>query len=173
MGKVVDLKGQRFGRLVAIKPTNKRSKHGLVLWECQCDCGNTHLVNTNLLGRGHTTSCGCLRIENLMRIPRHLKGLKRKDKKGYKFGWLTVIKEADIRKSNVLTWRCLCRCGKEVNVISTNLQAGLVKSCGCRSVAELMTRDHTKYLCADDISNDMIQATILKRKIERYINERI
>ena len=34
-----DLKGQKFGHLVAIKPVGK-TKHGNLVWECKCDCGN-------------------------------------------------------------------------------------------------------------------------------------
>ncbi len=31
-------------------------------WNCTCDCGNNHVVSTNLLNRG-VQSCGCLAIE--------------------------------------------------------------------------------------------------------------
>ena len=34
-----DLKGQRFGRLTIIEPTEDRSTNGGVLWRCNCDCG--------------------------------------------------------------------------------------------------------------------------------------
>lgn len=56
-----DYTGQRFGRLVAIKPTDKRVG-SYVVWECKCDCGNTHYVATKCLGRS-TNSCGCLQKE--------------------------------------------------------------------------------------------------------------
>lgn len=52
-----DLTGQRFGRLVAIKPTGKKS-HTNVIWLCQCDCGKQVEVSTSNLGK-HTYSCGC------------------------------------------------------------------------------------------------------------------
>lgn len=58
-GKKVDLTGMRFGKLTAIKPTEKRS-HGSIVWECQCDCGNTTLVRPDALKSGATQSCGCL-----------------------------------------------------------------------------------------------------------------
>lgn len=35
-----DLTGKRFGRLTAIRPTDKRDSNGSVLWVCRCDCGN-------------------------------------------------------------------------------------------------------------------------------------
>lgn len=50
----VDLTGQRFGRLTAVRYV-KGSK-----WECLCDCGTPHLVCTGDLRRGDIKSCGCL-----------------------------------------------------------------------------------------------------------------
>ena len=58
----LDLTGQRFGRLVAIKE-NGRSKSRQVLWLCQCDCGNTHIVPSSQLKNASIRSCGCLRSE--------------------------------------------------------------------------------------------------------------
>lgn len=57
-----DIRGMRFGRLVAIEPIESRGR-GRVVWRCVCDCGNEACVlNYNLLGN-HTLSCGCLRKE--------------------------------------------------------------------------------------------------------------
>ena len=56
---VKDLTGQRFGRLVVIKPTERRYNRCIV-WLCECDCGNkTEVVSANLT-KGLTKSCGCL-----------------------------------------------------------------------------------------------------------------
>ena len=57
-----NLTGQRFGRLTAVNPTNKRSGSSIV-WECECDCGNKTMVSTACLVSGDTRSCGCLRDE--------------------------------------------------------------------------------------------------------------
>lgn len=62
MGKFQDLTGQRFGRLVAIKPIGKSKKHGTI-WECQCDCGNTVNQPINKLVFDRVKSCGCYRKE--------------------------------------------------------------------------------------------------------------
>lgn len=56
----VDLTGKRYGKLTVIelveyKP-NSRSK-----LLCQCDCGNTHIVQHSNLVTNHIQSCGCLR----------------------------------------------------------------------------------------------------------------
>ena len=59
MAKVKDITGQRFGKLVAIRQTERRV-NGSVIWECKCDCGNTALVSLQHLIRGKTKSCGCI-----------------------------------------------------------------------------------------------------------------
>lgn len=60
MGKKIDLTGQRFGRLVVLGESKKRSG-GHVCWWCQCDCGELACVQENVLRIGTTKSCGCLR----------------------------------------------------------------------------------------------------------------
>ena len=54
--------GDRFGRLVAICPTEQRSARSVV-WECKCDCGESVNVRATSLTSGHTTSCGCAHKE--------------------------------------------------------------------------------------------------------------
>lgn len=54
-----DITGQRFGKLVALYPTKERISNNVV-WQCQCDCGNTHKAYTKLLLSGKVQSCGCL-----------------------------------------------------------------------------------------------------------------
>lgn len=61
---MIDLHGQRFGRLVVIARSPRRVP-GNVLWLCRCDCGQTHVVPSKLLRHGKTRSCGCLRAENI------------------------------------------------------------------------------------------------------------
>ena len=58
--RIHDVTNQRFGKLVALKPTEKR-KNNNVVWLCQCDCGNTVEVGLNNLTQGFTKSCGCLK----------------------------------------------------------------------------------------------------------------
>lgn len=54
----VDLTGQRFGRLVAVRSAGK-NKHGQSLWECICDCGNVKVTTIGGLRSGDAKSCGC------------------------------------------------------------------------------------------------------------------
>lgn len=65
MAKLKDLTNQRFGRLMAICPMEKRSKSRNVIWLCRCGCGKlTTVVSGNLL-TGNIKSCGCLRREKM------------------------------------------------------------------------------------------------------------
>ena len=53
--------GRRFGRLVALYPTERRDGRGSVYWRCRCDCGNTANITEASLTHGNARSCGCLK----------------------------------------------------------------------------------------------------------------
>lgn len=62
---LIDLTGQRFGKLVALRMLTDEEAEGRPkankYWKCQCDCGNTHIVSTsNLRSKSGTRSCGCV-----------------------------------------------------------------------------------------------------------------
>jgi hypothetical protein len=61
-----DISGKRYGRLVALEPTDKR-KGSSVVWLCKCDCGNICEASTTSLSTGGRKSCGCLKKENAAR----------------------------------------------------------------------------------------------------------
>ena len=63
MSSPKDIKGQKFGRLTVVCDSGRRSHDRCVIWECCCDCGNITFVRSDSLVRGHTKSCGCLKIE--------------------------------------------------------------------------------------------------------------
>lgn len=56
--KTLDLTGNKYGRLTAIKAVGK-TKSKNTLWLCECECGNKTTVNISNLRNGHTKSCGC------------------------------------------------------------------------------------------------------------------
>ena len=58
--KGVNLTGQEFGFLTALKPTDKRN-NGSIVWECKCKCGNQTLASERDLMNGGKISCGCLK----------------------------------------------------------------------------------------------------------------
>ena len=72
--------GQKFGRLTALEPTDRRTPGSMsVIWLCECDCGNRVYVARNRLVTGNTKSCGCLYRErpNIAKVTTH--GDSRKD----------------------------------------------------------------------------------------------
>jgi hypothetical protein len=57
----IDISGQKFHRLTAVKAIGS-TKRG-VSWLCRCDCGSEPTVATSSLRNGKTKSCGCLQKE--------------------------------------------------------------------------------------------------------------
>lgn len=128
-----DLKGQRFGRLTALKPTSER-KSGCVVWECICDCGNIIKVSSHSLRTGNTKSCGCLNLEKkIERIKKYNKE-NFKDLTGQRRGKLIILSPTNLRKNNETLWKCQCDCGNITYVKTSNLNINKTKytqSCGC------------------------------------------
>lgn len=56
---------------------------------------------------------------------------KMRDLSGQKFGRLSVLNLAGKAKNKNMLWKCLCECGKETVVASSNLVRGVTRSCGC------------------------------------------
>ncbi len=55
--------GAKFGRWTVIDPDAGRTKAGLRLVRCRCECGKDGMVSTGHLKNGHSTSCGCFSAE--------------------------------------------------------------------------------------------------------------
>lgn len=68
MGRKIDITGQNFGRLTAIRDVESIGKGRR--WECQCTCGKTTIVNLKDLRRGDTKSCGCINRERMSALGR-------------------------------------------------------------------------------------------------------
>lgn len=103
MSELIDLTGQRFGRLAVIKRDgwNKRDS---ATWLCQCDCGEKVVVDGYNLRSGNTRSCGCLRKEKTANLN--------------KTGHLITF---DGRTQNLSDW------AKELGVHQTTIQKRLTK----------------------------------------------
>lgn len=57
-GHIKDIKGQKFGKLTALKLGEKTKDSGYY-WICKCECGNIVNVRGSCLRSGNTTSCKC------------------------------------------------------------------------------------------------------------------
>lgn len=105
MGKLIDITGQRFGKLLVIKkePSNRCAG---ARWLCKCDCGNTTTTYSQYLRNGDTKSCGC--YEHSMYGKTSLKkpyewiynNLKRAAKKSNKHCYITYEEFLDFTKNS-------------------------------------------------------------------------
>ena len=114
--------GQKFGRLTVIDVTEKRNKHGVIIYRCMCECGNEKETVIGSLTSGKTKSCGCLLMKNLA---------------GKVFGNLQVIAPTEKRRHESVIWHCKCACGADVEVSSQMLVHGKTRSCGCLLVKNI------------------------------------
>ena len=72
---LIDLTGQRFGKLVVIsKNKSKKTPNGstVVFWNCKCDCGNSCIISGNSLKTKHAQSCGCIKSLGEQKISKML-----------------------------------------------------------------------------------------------------
>lgn len=60
----VDITNQKFGRLTALYPTQKRARNGSVIWHLRCDCGKEVDVSYNDVVYANQISCGCQKKEH-------------------------------------------------------------------------------------------------------------
>lgn len=138
MSKAIDITGQRFGRLTALKPTENRNSKGSIIWLCRCDCGTIkEICITDLRNKG-TKSCGCLRREKASQRFKKMTKEERsrnvmKDITGQRFGKLVAIKPTDKRIGTNVVWEMKCDCGNTTYVHTGNLGKARrkTKSCGC------------------------------------------
>lgn len=110
---MVDLTGQRFGRLVAIRPTEERYRKTTVVWECRCDCGKIKRVPATLLRNGTVKSCGCLGA-----------GSRLRDITGEKRGKLTALYPTGAIRSGYRVWAWRCECGNIVEKSANSVKWG-------------------------------------------------
>ena len=88
--KVIDITGQKFGRLTIIGRdilTNKKDTY----WLCKCDCTKDKYISVAgyNLKNGHTQSCGCLQKEKAKQKKYNTYDLSRE----YGVGWTTSGEE--------------------------------------------------------------------------------
>jgi len=115
--KKIDYTNECFNKMTVLYEVEKNSYGRRFM--CRCDCGEEKIINHRHLY--DTKSCGCEKNE----MPWRANLLNEE------FGLLTVLEELAKDKNGHRMWRCLCECGKEKNVNTSDLTNGGVKSCGC------------------------------------------
>lgn len=164
MGKIIDLTGQKFGKLTAIE-IDRTNKKNNTYWLCKCDCGNVKSVTSGNLRLGKTKSCGCI-TKQLQRDARI------KDLTGQRFGRCIVIAQSDkdhITKGGKrrIKWLCRCDCGKYFETTSSNLVNGDTKSCGCYRDEQKVINGGSKFI---DLTNKKIGLLTVIKRGEDYIS---
>ena len=106
MPKPENLINQKFGKLTVVE--NSFSIKGSSYSKTLCECGETKTVRNKSLKTGGTSSCGCIRIENLL---------------GTTFGRLTVIENSWIVGKNGHS-KVKCICGNVKEVRNYELKSG-------------------------------------------------
>lgn len=79
MNNLIDLTGERFGKLV-VREKLPPISDGRTRWLCDCDCGNTCVVFSYALRKKNQQSCGCGKIKDIV---------------GQRFGRLVVLRRSD------------------------------------------------------------------------------
>lgn len=126
MAKLIDLTGQRFGKLLVLERDFNYPKKG-TYWKCKCDCGNIISARKDQLTRTKNPKrcCGC-------DIKRRSSEAHLKDEVGNRYGKLTVLYRVEDLRKGEARWHCKCDCGKECDVSGNHLRNGTVQSCGCK-----------------------------------------
>ncbi|WP_305153142.1 hypothetical protein [uncultured Dubosiella sp.] len=137
--KSVDLSGKKFGKLTVIQKTDTKRK-GSYLWLCQCECGQTILLESYKIRRELVKSCGCSRKgkntkDLTKKKPVSSCGCVRagaiKNIAKQRFGKLTALRPTTKRKGGSVVWTCLCDCGRTTEASYNDLVSGNTRSCGC------------------------------------------
>lgn len=121
--RALNLIGRRFENLIVVG--QEKSKDNRTMWDCRCDCGNHCICSSHSLIQGEKTHCGCKSFE------KHSSVRKKAIPSGERFGNLTVLYEIPERRNKKIYYKCKCDCGNIVDVSSTHLKRGAIRSCGC------------------------------------------
>ena len=136
MTKLIDMTGQRFGKLIVLERANN-DKHGKAQWWCQCDCGSPKkIINGTALRQGLVVSCGCKRQQEMKKYNES----NVIDETGNRYGKLIVLNRNFDKKHSDgrAMWNCKCDCGNTCVVSGKLLRNKHVSSCGCgiKSIGE-------------------------------------
>lgn len=119
------------------KVDRKDKRPNQVLWSLQCCCGEVfEKYSRSIIQDAH---CGCKTSErkSLSRRGHNLEGLV--------VGTLTILN----RNDDTGLWKCLCKCGRQLETSRYSLTVDLRKSCGClqnKTHGMSNTKEHNTWL---------------------------
>lgn len=119
----IDLTGQKFNFLTAIRYLGKIKDNQQKYWLFQCDCGKQIETLAASVKDEKTKSCGCKRKVHKLFV----------DLMGKSFSNLTVVGRKKLKNQKYAQWECKCVCGNIVYRESHKLTTNFSKHCGCKS----------------------------------------
>jgi hypothetical protein len=175
--------GKKYNSLTVIKeiePFYNSNGYKQRRIECKCDCGKIKEFYFSNIRQGLSTSCGCVRDNNVRKSNQIYDDEYFLNKR---FGRLIVIGVAEpikYKKNKIFTcnkrFNCICDCGNKTIVRMSNLQNNTSNSCGCLR-SEIMsskgehwdTLKNSEYYWLYTIWNGMMQRCY-NTKLIKYIN---
>src|SRR3990167_10037097 len=123
--KPVDLTGKRFGRFIALCPTDERDKKNSVVWQCRCDCGKEFRRAAQRIVHG-SISCGCRHKSN----PGQFQSLNISGKSTRDIEFLYPTERRT--KGGYVYWQCRCNLCDRKLVKRSQSFTEETASCRCR-----------------------------------------
>lgn len=153
-----------------IELDTEKSTSGKKYWKYKCPtCGAIKSSSTDRIGTNCPVCAEKIRREKVSKIGKN----NFKDLTGQTFGYLTAIAPTNKRENRKVVWKCKCVCGKEVEVVSTNLTAGRTKSCGCKrnEMIGAAVGHIEKEVHAGDLVNNTLILDLYFKKDSRNFRE--
>ena len=92
---------------------------------------------------------------------------KAKDLTGQRFGLLTAIEPTEKRHHSYIVWRCVCDCGNEVEVPSSQLLLHHVLSCGCLGMQYIQRAN--RYIDGTGLRQALEEKVVSDRAVSGYV----
>lgn len=147
IGRCIDIRGQKFNKLLVVYRTNNKGKQPAYV--CKCDCGNYTVQPAGALKTLTIKSCGCWRKERLSlsenKYIQQAAGQKRGeqlfiDYSNKTVGKITFLKPIE-KNQRGYKWQGRCECGNTTFVQGADITRAIKKntmlSCGCYQWNEL------------------------------------
>lgn len=103
MNVLIDMTGQRFGKLTVVSRA-ENNKHGQAMWNCLCDCGNFTISSGGNLRGGRSKSCGCISVAKTIERSKKHGGSERKHVERLYRVWRGMIERCQNEKNNSFRW---------------------------------------------------------------------
>lgn len=147
-----DISGQTFA-WVFVEGYAGSSSGGAAKWNCKCLlCGKSFIAYGKNLRSGKTVSCGCYR-DAVAKEKFYI------DITGQKYNRWFVKEYSHRDKWGANIWHCICECGNEGFVSTSQLISGHSQSCGC------LRRQRTSEACAKDLRGKQCGMLIPKERV--------